>query len=198
MAQPAGSYTLAADQELIGILAQWPVKGQRGLVVGSERPWCEVIALNAGATHVTTSEYSKIITTHPQLTAIRPLELATQYFTTDFRPFDFAIIYSSVEHSGLGRYGDDLNPFGDFEAIAQVWCVLRPGARLFLAVPMSRRPDGETQFNAHRVYGWQRLSEMTANFQVLGPTQLPEDPSAGQPGAYGDQHVFILERVDAL
>jgi hypothetical protein len=90
------------------------VQGKRGLVVGSERPWCEVIALNAGAAHVTTSEYSRIRTNHPQLSAYLPPELARMALEqgAGFQPFDFAISFSSVEHAGLARYGDAHNPYG--------------------------------------------------------------------------------------
>ena len=37
--------------------------------------------------------------------------------------FDAVISYSSLEHSGLGRYGDALNPFGDIISVARAWCV---------------------------------------------------------------------------
>ena len=32
--------------------------------------------------------------------------------------YDCVASFSSVEHSGLGRYGDELNPFGDLQASA--------------------------------------------------------------------------------
>ena len=37
------------------------------LVVGSESPWVEAIVLAVGAKFVTTLEYNKIVTTHPQV-----------------------------------------------------------------------------------------------------------------------------------
>jgi hypothetical protein len=112
------------DKDLTNALSKFPdyVKGKNGLVVGSEKPWCEVMALNAGAAHVTTSEYSRIVTNHTQLSAFKPSELAAKVLAPgmDFEPFDFAISFSSMEHAGLGRYGDAHNPYGDFEAAAQV------------------------------------------------------------------------------
>ena len=43
------------------------VNGKRVLVVGSETPWVEAIILAVGAKHVTTMEYNKIISAHPQV-----------------------------------------------------------------------------------------------------------------------------------
>jgi hypothetical protein len=40
------------------------------------------------------------------------------------------VTFSSVEHSGLGRYGDALNPWGDIIAIARAWCVTKQGGAL--------------------------------------------------------------------
>ena len=49
--------------------------------------------------------------------------------------FNAVFPYSSVEHSGLGRYGDPLNPWGDIISIAEAWCVSKPEAVLALSVP---------------------------------------------------------------
>ena len=40
---------------------------KRVLVVGSETPWVESILLEIGARHVTTLEYNKVKSTHPQV-----------------------------------------------------------------------------------------------------------------------------------
>jgi hypothetical protein len=76
----------------------------------------------------------------------------------------------------------------------QIWCLLKPGGVLFLALPMTRQDNGHIVYNAHRVYGWKRLSHMTANFRTLGPNPLPDDPMLG---TYQDQHIFIMERLPA-
>lgn len=54
-----------------------------------------------------------------------------------------------VEHVGLGRYGDRLDPNGDLAAMAELQRVLAPGGNLLLVVPVGR-PG--LRFNAHRVY----------------------------------------------
>ena len=56
--------------------------------------------------------------------------------------------YSSLEHSGLGRYGDGLNPWADLIAMARAWCVLRPKARVLVGAPAVA--EDTIVYNAHR------------------------------------------------
>lgn len=54
-----------------------------------------------------------------------------------------------VEHVGLGRYGDTLNPRGSREALLELKRVLMPDGRLFLSLPVGKP---RVCFNAHRVH----------------------------------------------
>ena len=45
--------------------------GKNALVIGSETPWVEAILLAVGAKHVTTLEYNRIKSTHPQVSNLR-------------------------------------------------------------------------------------------------------------------------------
>lgn len=54
-----------------------------------------------------------------------------------------------LEHIGLGRYGDNLDPDGDLRAIGELLRVLAPRGDLLIAVPVGKP---RVQFNAHRVY----------------------------------------------
>ena len=54
-----------------------------------------------------------------------------------------------LEHVGLGRYGDPINPDGSLLAAAELQRVLKRGGRLFLSVPVGRE---RVCFNAHRVF----------------------------------------------
>jgi hypothetical protein len=66
-----------------------------------------------------------------------------------------------IEHVGLGRYGDPINPAGSQLAAAELQRVLQPGGRLFLSVPVGRE---RVCFNAHRVFA---PSTVRAFFQEL-------------------------------
>lgn len=53
-----------------------------------------------------------------------------------------------IEHVGLGRYGDPLDPDGDLKAIRELIRVLAPGGNLLVATPVGRP---RVAFNAHRI-----------------------------------------------
>jgi SAM-dependent methyltransferase len=66
-----------------------------------------------------------------------------------------------IEHIGLGRYGDPLDPEGDLKAAAELQRVLAPGGELLMATPVGR---SRVCFNAHRIY---RHAEVLAMFPCL-------------------------------
>jgi len=52
--------------------------------------------------------------------------------------FDVITAVSTVEHIGLGRYGDPVAPDGDREAMEEMRRVLKAGGRLLMTVPCGR------------------------------------------------------------
>jgi hypothetical protein len=140
-----------------------------GVVWGSELPWVEVLLARHGAKRVVTVEYGRIkVDEHPVISATTPSQFAAMMLTHP-RSFDFAVTYSSLEHSGLGRYGDPLNPYGDIEAAVQTWCLLRPGGIFLLGLP-AEDPSSSLDtlvWNAHRHYGPLRLAEMFAGYEFV-------------------------------
>lgn len=55
-----------------------------------------------------------------------------------------------VEHIGLGRYGDPLDPFGSEKAAEELKRVLAPGGNLYVSLPVDS--ENKTYFNAHRAF----------------------------------------------
>eukprot|EP01006_Ploeotia_vitrea_P001929 TRINITY_DN105994_c0_g1_i1.p1 TRINITY_DN105994_c0_g1~~TRINITY_DN105994_c0_g1_i1.p1 ORF type:complete len:284 (+),score=9.36 TRINITY_DN105994_c0_g1_i1:321-1172(+) len=178
--EPCGHVLLKEIEQLRGA-----IKGKNALVIGSATPWIESLLLGVGAAHVWTLEYGKIETTHAKLTPLLPEEVLQLY--EEGTRFDFGVTYSSLEHSGLTRYGDPARPYGDLEAMAQAWCLLKPGARFILGVPRSRdhgkkRMGTRTQvvWSAAREYGIDRLIHMAANWEHTPPWTLCEGDSIFQ------------------
>lgn len=89
----------------------------------------------------------------------------------------------TLEHIGLGRYGDPIAPEGWKTAVAHLAALVAPGGRLWLAVPVGRR---RVAFNAHRVFGARELiAEVarhglaTAEFGVLSAAGTFEPVDGG-------------------
>ena len=86
-----------------------------------QTPWLEATILEAGASRVTTLEYIKIKSQHPKVKTVLPADFMARFSNGSLEKFDFAVSFSSLEHSGLGRYSDGLNPYGDLIAMARIW-----------------------------------------------------------------------------
>jgi len=55
----------------------------------------------------------------------------------------------SIEHFGMGRYGDPIDPFAHNKVILAIQRVLKPGGRAFISVPIGKE---QVVFNAHRIF----------------------------------------------
>lgn len=81
-----------------------------------------------------------------------------------------------VEHVGLGRYGDPLDPDGDLKAVAELRRVLAPGGTLLFVVPVGRP---RLVFNAHRIYSYDRVLDFFGDFELEEFALIPDDPAQG-------------------
>lgn len=61
----------------------------------------------------------------------------------------------TVEHIGLGRYGDQIDPEGDLKAIAELKRVLAKDGSLLFVVPVG---GPKIEFNAHRIYSYEQVT----------------------------------------
>ena len=91
---------------------------------------------------------------------IRPLE--TQVRNIIFRQADFMAdevgyenytdslsCLHTIEHFGLGRYGDPIDAKGHIKGIDNLYKMLKPGGTLYLSTPIGPQ---RIEFNAHRVF----------------------------------------------
>jgi hypothetical protein len=69
----------------------------------------------------------------------------------------------AVEHFGLGRYGDPVDPEGPFKMMRALVRVLKPGGRLYFAVPVGRE---RLEFNAHRVFAPRTIVDALAPLRL--------------------------------
>jgi len=71
-----------------------------------------------------------------------------------------------IEHIGLGRYGDPLDPQGTAKACRELVRVLAPGGRLYLSAPVGR---ARVQFNGQRV---QSVQEVLDSFPAVSLVEM--------------------------
>lgn len=65
-------------------------------------------------------------------------------------PFDFVFAISSLEHFGLGWYGDPKGSLKDYEALVRAVDALKVGGHVYYDVPYT--PSAMTQTEHYRVY----------------------------------------------
>lgn len=82
-----------------------------------------------------------------------------------------------VEHVGLGRYGDPLDPDGDLKAIAELIRVLAPGGLLLFVVPVGG--TSKVMFNAHRIYRYDQVIEYFSDLELKEFALIPDEPEHG-------------------
>lgn len=83
-----------------------------------------------------------------------------------------------LEHIGLGRYGDALDPEGHLKAAKELVRVLAPGGKLLIVLPMNESPY--IAFNAHRIFSLAMVNEMFSPLK-WGESAILYDKKVGQP-----------------
>jgi hypothetical protein len=104
-----------------------------------------------------------------------------------------AVSISSIEHDGLGRYGDPINPNGDLRAMREFKEMLKPGGLLLLAVPVGQ---DAVVWNAHRIFGRKRLPLLMDGWELIDSFGFSEklfDAKLGE----DVQPVFVLRSKDS-
>lgn len=121
-------------------------------------PWIEAGCLLAGAkpTRISPTPVTSQATLLPCMTITGSAD--------ERGAFDDAIAYGTVEHQGLGRLGDTLDPDGDRGLMDRLATMLRPNGRLFVFLPLGK---DVVVFNAGRVYGRARLPFLLDGWRIV-------------------------------
>lgn len=80
----------------------------------------------------------------------------------------------TIEHIGLGRYGDPIDANGDLKAINELKRVVKPGGSLLFVVPVGKP---KIIFNAHRIYDAKAIIDLFDGFKLQDFSLVKDDAS---------------------
>ncbi|MFH1509265.1 MAG: DUF268 domain-containing protein [bacterium] len=80
----------------------------------------------------------------------------------------------TVEHLGLGRYGDPIDPSADKKACSELSRVLAKDGNLLFVVPVGKP---KIMFNAHRIYSPKMIIEAFSELQLKEFSLIPNKPN---------------------
>jgi len=162
-------YGPSAPRDVYAAIDAFPVEGKSVLVIGTQVPWIEAIVWAYGkAKEVWTVDFNKPISELPQFKTLSIPELEVLG-----RKFDVIFSFSSIEHDGLGRYGDPLNPTADLQRMKKIKNFIEHDGLFYFAVPVGL---DALVFNAHRVYGEARFPKLIEGWELLGHFDQAEYP----------------------
>lgn len=129
--------------------------------------------VDVGSHHKFVALLSKVVPV--TMVDIRPLSLPLD--TLEFRkgsilelPYEDESVPSVsslcvVEHIGLGRYGDPLDPHGSEKAIQELKRIVQPGGDLYISLPLD--DENRVYFNAHRAFREEYLLRLFEPFHIV-------------------------------
>jgi tetratricopeptide (TPR) repeat protein len=156
--------------------------GRRVATVTTLRPWIETFCLLVGARPTRISPTPVISRTE------RVPCMTIDAWTSDRSSFDHVIAYGVVEHLGLGRLGEPLDPSADLVLVERLGDMLRPGGVLMLFLPVGR---DTVVFNAGRVYGRTRLPHLLRGWRLV---EAPGFSEAMLDGGGEEVTLLVLRR----
>jgi len=116
----------------------------------------------------------------------RPVDLRLSNLSSDSAnlaalPFDDRSVSSLscmhvIEHIGLGRYGDRVDPDGDLKAIKELQRVLGADGSLLFVAPIGKP---KIQFNAHRIYSYEQIYAYFRDLKLEEFALIPDRPQDG-------------------
>jgi hypothetical protein len=78
----------------------------------------------------------------------------------------------TVEHVGLGRYGDRIDPEGDIQAAKELSRVIASGGSLLFVVPVGKP---RIAFNAHRIYSYGMVMDLFPGLKLKEFSLIPDN-----------------------
>jgi hypothetical protein len=77
-----------------------------------------------------------------------------------------------IEHIGLGRYGDSIDPDADMRACNELQRVASIGGKILVVVPVGKP---KICFNAHRIYSFDMVMKMFSQCELISKALIPDN-----------------------
>lgn len=202
--------TVDADSEMFARLFNEKV-GSRGLEIGANKEPLAVALGNLGydITGVDLRPYDPYEDTRyylPKFDFIQGDFLEINLWAHPTYSFDFIYCISTIEHIGLGAYGERKVPDGDVLAMDKIRSHLRPHGHVYLSFPAGHweeDPRGWRVYSRDRLrerlkYGFETCSETFVAADVFGGYArgdlISEDEAFSQHGPQASC-LLVLEKV---
>lgn len=78
----------------------------------------------------------------------------------------------TIEHIGLGRYGDKIDATGDIKAAKELSRVLKPHGKFIFVAPIGKP---KIEFNAHRIYSYEQVLNLFPDLNLIEFSMVPDD-----------------------
>lgn len=127
------------------------VRPGRHVDVGSSVMTVGVLSANVDTLFV---DYRPLMAKLPRLTSVAANITSLPFGTGAVESLSCLHV---LEHIGLGRYGDPIDPSGSEKGAHELERILKPGGTLYLSLPVGRH---RTCFNAHRVFAPEHIPAM--------------------------------------
>lgn len=186
-----GNLYYSTDYLIPKVFQKYPISSKTVAIIGSATPLYEAY-IDYFKGKPLTIEYRKIKHNIPHLQTYTFNE-AVKKINKGMLQTDHAFCYSSIEHSGLGRYGDYIDPEGDLFTMRIIKKMVKQGGLLFLQVPVGR---DLLLWNNTRIYGPYRLLLLLEGWKLL-------DTFSYSPGLLdrtensSSDSIFVLQNSDA-
>jgi len=176
-------------KNLLKSFLDFNIRNKKVAVVGSKKPWIEAILLNL-QNKVTTIEYNVPNSNFNNLEC----KDYFKYFEKNTETYDAVVTFSSIEHSGLGRYGDPLDPDGDINTMETIYNNLLNNGLVIWGAPVGK---DALAWNAHRIYGAIRLPLIFNKFEELKWYGITKEKSFALPLGKNSfkQPVVVLKKI---
>mgnify|MGYP001552382912 CR=1 FL=1 len=84
----------------------------------------------------------------------------------------------TIEHIGMGRYGDPIDPEGDLKAIKELQRVTRKGGSILFVIPIGKP---RIMWNAHRIYSYKQVMSYFTGFDMEDFYLIPDNAAETSP-----------------